>query len=197
MGPGARRTIGDRLKGSQGRGSTPRARPFLVRAKPEDAETIATLRCEVAQDMTRRFGKGPWSGSGTVRGVRWDMRRGRLFVARRGRRIIACLTLDTRRPWAIDATCFGPCRRPHYLTAMAVAPEFQRRGVGRRCLADLSRKAIHEDADAIRLCAFDADAGAGGFYASCGFREVARVRYRNTPLIYFEWLVGGAERRSM
>lgn len=41
-------------------------------------------------------------------------------------------------------------------------------------------------ADAIRLDAFDAAAGAGPFYAKCGFREVARVTYRKDPLIYFE-----------
>jgi hypothetical protein len=42
---------------------------------------------------------------------------------------------------------------------------------------------------AIRLDAYDADAGAGGFYAKCGFREVGRVTYRTVPLIYFELLL--------
>ena len=34
-----------------------------------------------------------------------------------------------------------------------------------------------------------ADTGAGEFYRKCGFREVARVTYKGTPLIYYEWLV--------
>jgi hypothetical protein len=41
-------------------------------------------------------------------------------------------------------------------------------------------------ADAIRLDAFDAVAGAGGFYVKCGMRDVGHVKYRNNPLIYFE-----------
>jgi hypothetical protein len=41
---------------------------------------------------------------------------------------------------------------------------------------------------ALRLDAYDADAGAGGFYAKCGFREVGRVVYRKNPLVYFELL---------
>jgi hypothetical protein len=45
-------------------------------------------------------------------------------------------------------------------------------------------------ADAIRLDAFDADAGAGGFYAKCGWGEVARVTYKKDPLIYFELVLG-------
>ncbi len=44
-------------------------------------------------------------------------------------------------------------------------------------------------ADAIRLDAFDSPAGAGAFYAKCGFREVVHVAYRKDPLIYFEMLV--------
>ena len=44
-------------------------------------------------------------------------------------------------------------------------------------------------ADALCLDAYDADAGAGGFYRKCGFTEVGRATYRHTPLIYFEMLV--------
>jgi hypothetical protein len=43
--------------------------------------------------------------------------------------------------------------------------------------------------DAIRLDAYDAEAGAGKFYAKCGFRERGRVVYRKTPLIYFELIL--------
>ena len=44
-------------------------------------------------------------------------------------------------------------------------------------------------ADAIRLDAYDADAGAGDFYAKCGFREVGKATYREVPLRYFEKLL--------
>jgi hypothetical protein len=44
-------------------------------------------------------------------------------------------------------------------------------------------------ADAVRLDAYDAPAGAGGFYEKCGFLEVGRVIYRETPLIYYELLL--------
>jgi hypothetical protein len=46
--------------------------------------------------------------------------------------------------------------------------------------------AVRWPADAIRVDAYDAEAGAGGFYAKCGYREVGRVVYRNTPLVYYE-----------
>jgi GNAT superfamily N-acetyltransferase len=65
----------------------------------------------------------------------------------------------------------------------------QRRGVGRACLQDVRRIAHAWPADAIRLDAYDAPAGAGRFYERCGYREVGRVVYRKVPLIYFESLL--------
>ena len=44
-------------------------------------------------------------------------------------------------------------------------------------------------ADAIRLDAYDAEAGAGQFYATCGFLKRGHVRYKNDPLVYYELLL--------
>jgi ribosomal protein S18 acetylase RimI-like enzyme len=72
---------------------------------------------------------------------------------------------------------------------MAVAPDLQRRGVGRLCREEAAKVAKKWPGDAIRLDAYDAEAGAGEFYRKCGFREVGRASYRNTPLVYYEMLM--------
>jgi hypothetical protein len=48
-------------------------------------------------------------------------------------------------------------------------------------------------ADAIRLDAYDAKAGAGSFYSKCGFHERGRVVYKGDPLVYYELLLPGAK----
>jgi GNAT superfamily N-acetyltransferase len=173
-------------------GSAVNARPKRIRlalATPEDAEELAALHTAVAEDLTSRFGKGPWSWRTTEKGVRQAMRMGRVFVAKRRNRCVATLSLVTRKPWAIDTKYFTACKRPLYLLGMAVLPPLQRQGIGSRCLEAAMRIARKWPADAIRLDAFDADAGAGGFYARCGLREVGRITYRGAPLVYFEWLL--------
>jgi GNAT superfamily N-acetyltransferase len=102
---------------------------------------------------------------------------------------VGTLSLGTRKPWAIAPEHFTPVTRVLYLRDMAVAPAAQGQGVGRRLLAEAERLARAWPADAIRLDAYDAAAGAGEFYAKYGFKEVARVVYRGTPLIYFELLL--------
>jgi ribosomal protein S18 acetylase RimI-like enzyme len=76
-----------------------------------------------------------------------------------------------------------------YLTGMAVSPALQGKGIGRKLIDEAIGHAVAWPANAIRLDAFDAEAGAGGFYIKCGFREVGRVVYRKDPLIYFELLL--------
>lgn len=158
-------------------------------AVPTDAPILAALHTAAAEDLTRRYGQGPWSMKTSEKGVLQAMRTSQVFVARQGRELAGTLRLTTTKPWAIDINYFSPCRRPLYLLSMAIVPQWQRAGLGRRCLEEAKRVARNWLADALRLDAYDADAGAGPFYSRCGFREVGRNTYRGVPLIYFESLL--------
>src|SRR5271168_4095887 len=132
-------------------------------ATPSDAPALAALHTSVAADLTRRYGVGPWSTRSTEKGVLFVMRHASVILARRGRAIVGTLHLPTKKPWAIDVSYFTPVRKPLYLTGMAVLPALQREGIGRRLLAEAISYTRAFPADAIRLDAFDAQAGAGPF----------------------------------
>lgn len=158
-----------------------------------DAAKLAALRNAVAVDLTRKFGQGHWSAEVTEPGEARSIKTSRVLVARDDDdEIVATLRLATKKPWAIDRAYFSDVARPLYLTDMAVAPRMQRRGIGRRLVREAAEVAATWPADAIRLDAYDAAAGAGQFYAKCGFREVGRVTFRGVPLIYFELVIPGA-----
>jgi GNAT superfamily N-acetyltransferase len=162
-------------------------------ATDSDATSLVELHNAAAQELTRRFGDGRWSGEQTERGVLNSLRNPKfsrvLIGSAVSGRVAGTLRLATKKPWAIDAAYFTAVSRPLYLTGMAVHPDFQGKGIGRLMLKEAEAIARAWPADAIRLDAFDADAGAGGFYAKCGFREVARVSYKQNPLIYFEFIL--------
>jgi GNAT superfamily N-acetyltransferase len=155
-------------------------------ATPDDAEAVAALRTAVAAHLTQVHGRGHWSSAVSAKGVLNRMRTGKVFLVRQRTDAIATLCLSTQKPWAIDPSYFSAASQPLYLVDMAVSPEFQRQGIGRRCLADAERLARSWPADAIRLDAYDSPAGAGAFYQKCGYREVGRTSYRQVPLIYYE-----------
>jgi GNAT superfamily N-acetyltransferase len=158
-------------------------------ARPDDVATIAGLQNTAAGALTARHGPGPWSALVTERGVTLAQRHARVRVGSDGKRILTVLRLATKKPWAIDVSHFTPVKRPLYLTGMAVSIAHQGQGLGKLALEDAVAVARTWPADAIRLDAFDADAGAGGFYARCGFTERGRVVYRGDALVYLERLL--------
>jgi GNAT superfamily N-acetyltransferase len=119
----------------------------------------------------------------------YEMRISEVWLVRSGRAAVATFRLGTRKPWAIDQSYFTKATRPLYLTDMAVRPDYQSRGIGRRCVEEIERIARQWPSDAVRLDAYDAEAGAGGFYARCGFRHVGNAVYRGNPLVYYEMVL--------
>jgi GNAT superfamily N-acetyltransferase len=160
-------------------------------AIPEDAAGVAAVRGAAAEHLSTRFGRGHWSAIPTAHGVLVSMRHAKLLIARMPRRdIVGVLRLATKKPWTIDVACFTPCGKALYLTDMAVAPPLQGRGIGRALLEEAWTVARGWPAEMVRLDAYDAPAGAGGFYARCGLEERGRAVYRSTPLIYYERQLG-------
>lgn len=118
------------------------------------------------------------------------MKASRVLAARDGERIVGTLTLQAKKPWAIDVSYFTPCKKALYLINMAVTPAKQRSGVGRGLLEEALVAAREFPADAIRLDAYDSPAGAGEFYRKCGYTGAGGITYRGVPLLYFEKLTG-------
>ena len=158
-------------------------------ATPDDVPAIAALQNAAAGALTARFGAGHWSSLGTERGALFAQRHARVRVGRDGKKILTVLRLAQKKPWAIDISYFTPVKRALYLTGMAVSVARQGEGLGRLAMEDARAVAAGWPADAIRLDAYDAVAGAGGFYQKCGYAERGRVVYRGNPLRYFELLL--------
>jgi GNAT superfamily N-acetyltransferase len=155
-------------------------------ATRNDVPGITALLNAAAGGLTAQFGEGPWSTLVSERGTASAQRHARMRVGHVERRLVSVLRLATKKPWAIDVTYFTAAARPLYLTGMAIAVGRQRHGFGRMALEDARRVAEAWPADVLRLSAYDAPAGAGDFYARCGYRECGRVIYKGSSLIYYE-----------
>jgi GNAT superfamily N-acetyltransferase len=161
----------------------------LELATPHDVAGLVSLRAAVNHNLTSQYGDGYWALGLTEKGALFAMRNSSVYVAKDCDQLFATVTLSSRKPWAIDKKYFQAAEKPLYLTAMAVHPDHQRRGIGRQCIDVARQIAVKWPSDAIRLDAYDVAAGAGEFYRKCGFREVGRAVYRTAPLIYFEMLL--------
>ena len=155
----------------------------------DDVAAIASLQNAVAGALTARFGPGPWFSLVNERGASLAQRRARVRIGRDGKHTLTVLRLATKKPWVIDVSHFTPVKRPLYLTGMAVSVAHQGQGLGTMALEDACTIAEAWPADAVRLDAYDANAGAGRFYARRGFTKRGRVVYEGDPLVYYERLL--------
>lgn len=158
-------------------------------ATAAEVPALSVLRTAVALDLTSRYGLGHWSSPVSERGAELALRHSYVLVVRDGASLVGTLRLGNKKPWAIDKTFFTDVKRAIYLTDMAVDPARQRQGIGRRLIEEAIGVARDWPAEAIRLDAYDAPAGAGEFYAKCGFIERGHVIYRKVPLVYYETLI--------
>jgi ribosomal protein S18 acetylase RimI-like enzyme len=168
---------------------TLRLRIVLKAATPAEAAVVAKIRNAAADGLTAQYGKGHWSSQVSERGVLLQMKFGTVYIAKKNGKAVATLTLSRKKPWAHDRSYFTDCKNPRYLTGMAVDPRAQRKGIGMGCIRSAVKIAAELPCEAICLDAYDHAAGAGGLYRKCGFKEVGKIVYRNTPLTYFEWLL--------
>lgn len=67
-------------------------------ATEADVPALAALHNAVAEDLTCRHGRGPWSSSITERGALFAMRHSRVLIARKGKKIVGTLNLQTKSP---------------------------------------------------------------------------------------------------
>ena len=165
----------------------------IIPVTPGDAAAIAAVRIAAADRLTRDFGEGHWSAHTNEAAVLRDMKASRVLAIHDAGEIIGTLTLQTKKPWAIDVSCFTPCTKALYLINMAVAPDRQRSGVGRALMAEALAAARAFPADAIRLDAYDSSVGAGPFYRKCGYTQAGGKSYRGVPLLYFELMTGAGQ----
>ena len=161
----------------------------IAAASLEDAAAIAALQTRVADTLTREHGLGHWSSAVTAQSVAGAILSSKVLVGRDRDEVVSTLRLVTKKPWAIDPAYFTRVTRPLYLLSMAVDPSRQRTGLGTLMLDQAAHAARRWPADAIRLDAYNHPAGAGPFYAKCGYREVGGATYRGVPLSYYELLL--------
>ena len=116
-----------------------------------------------------------------------------MLAVRDREQIVGTLTLQTKKPWAIDVAYFTPCKKALYLINMAVAPERQRIGVGRALLdGSAERRAIVSRRRHPPRRLRGAGRRRASSTATAATRSVGGKSYRGVPLLYFELMTGAA-----
>ena len=117
------------------------------------------MRVAAADRLTRDFGEGHWSAHTNEGAVLRDLKASRVLAVRERGEIVGTLTLQAKKPWAIDLSYFTPCAKALDLINMAVTPGAPAGRPRPRAARRSADRRTRVPADAIRLDAYDNVAG--------------------------------------
>ncbi len=162
----------------------------LRQAGRGDVALVRGILDAAASDLTTRFGQGHWSTVRTTETLQKYAGDGVLHIVEADGVPIGTLRLTDRKIGFYKKEWFARPQDPAaYLMDMAVHPNHQRTGMGRRSMALAEGVARRAGLRAIRLDAYAGAAGAGGFYKKCGYALVHVGEMRGVALEYFEKLL--------
>lgn len=110
-------------------------------------------------------------------GVRADLVAGSLFLAEQGGAVVGTFALGLHPEPAYEAVSWqgeGPFRVLHRL---AVAPEAQGQGFGRRLVAAAEAEALRQGARVLRLDVYEGHPRAVALYQATGYRACGTLRF--------------------
>jgi GNAT superfamily N-acetyltransferase len=151
-------------------------------ATQSDVAEILALRLAVGARMQERYGDDRWAPpineGGVLRLFKGPRKRksdgetlSKILVGKIRGEIVALTRMQTKRPWAFDLKYFTAGAKAVYLGDVEVSPKWQGQGFGTQLMAAAVDHARAWSVDAVRTSAYDGAAGAGPFYAKCGFRD--------------------------
>jgi len=154
----------------------------------EMLKQIAAIRDDSADDLTHRFGPGHWSGHSKLDRLKRELKKPRqLYLVKSGDEPVATFAIAESGPKFLRPAWFAEPEAPvMYLTALAVAPAWQGRGVGRWCMKFIRKAVADHGLKWIRFDAYNAPAGAADFYVKCGCVERRKFGFNGVGLIAFE-----------
>jgi GNAT superfamily N-acetyltransferase len=159
----------------------------LRKASADDIKLVRATLAAAAADLVTRFGPGHWSTVRSAESLRKYAGNGVLYIIEADSLAVGALQLTTRKIGFYREEWFAPRQGTvGYLLDMAVHPDHQQRGIGRRSMELVEGLAQLAGLRAIRLDAYRGSVGAGTFYKKCGYASVHKGEMRGVPLEYFE-----------
>jgi len=160
-------------------------------AKDADVKSARAIRVDAAAALTQRYGSGHWSGEPSIATLKRHKEAGALYVVECDGDLVGTFKLDDKKIGFYRKAWFTrPDDPAAYLMNMAIAPERQREGIGRKTMVEIEGIVRRRALKALRFDAYDGPAGAGGFYRKCGYELMHKGTINGTALEYYEKLLG-------
>ncbi len=159
---------------------------MLIKATQADFTPICSLYQSVCGAMNAAGNnQWVWGDYPTEAFLQESLDAGTLYVAREGDVLLAAVTIDTHfDPEYADVNwLFGT--KPGAFHRLAIAPEHQGKGLGRKIIADVCEILLGMGCNTLRIDTYSANETAQKLYAAIGMRKAGEVKFFHRPLPFY------------
>jgi GNAT superfamily N-acetyltransferase len=148
---------------------------------PASVEPVHDILRLCGLDMQERLGLGHWVPPYPLEKLRRDAEHRQVYAVVHKDQIVATFTLGTALPASYERIpailqMWNTAQpRALYINHLAILPDLQGRGLGRRCMGTIESMAAALGCEVIRLDAYIRHSGLQVFYPKLGYRDVAHV----------------------
>ena len=161
----------------------------LTQAIPSDLPAVCALYEAVCAAM-QAAGNDQWAWGEypNVDILRKTLDAGTLYIAREDEKLLCAVTVDTNfdPEYASVSWLFGV--KPGAFHRLAIAPDQQGRGLGRKTIAAVCDILRAQGCDALRIDTYAPNVNARKLYAAVGMRQAGEIRlvHRELPFYCYE-----------
>ena len=159
---------------------------MLTKATSADFAAV----CELYQAVCAVMEKSPspqwvWGEYPNEKFLQASLDAGTLYVAKEGDALLAAVTIDTTfdEEYASVNWLFGV--KPGAFHRLAIAPDQQGKGLGKRIIADVCDILRSQSCDTLRIDTYENNLAAQKVYSRIGMRKAGEVRFFHRPLAFY------------
>ena len=159
---------------------------MLIKATQADFTPICSLYQSVCGAMNAAGNnQWVWGDYPTEAFLQESLDAGTLYIAREESALLCAVTIDTHfDPEYADVNwLFGT--KPGAFHRLAIAPEHQGKGLGRKIIADVCEILLGMGCNTLRIDTYSANEAAQKLYTALGMRKAGEVKFFHRPLPFY------------
>ena len=110
---------------------------------------------------------------------------GTLYIAKEGDDLLAAVTIDTCFDEEYETVNWLFGQKPGAFHRLAIAPEQQGKGLGKKIIADVCDILRSQSCDTLRIDTYEKNLAAQKLYTGLGMRKAGEVRFFHRPLAFY------------
>lgn len=157
----------------------------ITKANAKDYPNVKKLYKKVLNDPNNNIVRVFWNGSYPLCELKSDIKNGEMFLIKDDNRLVGCFVLTTLDDPDYQVINWSKNKNFLYISRLAIAPEFQRQGYGKKALEFVYDFAKKNNFEILRVIIFKNNIPSINLFIKHGFKKLENTSYIDKHKIFY------------